>query len=111
MLKRVEGSLPIAQTKLLLRPTIKHFFKRKETYPSSSFGDQAVQSLSVVIFLVQVLLLCSATNPGEFVNKVGSDLIQDLEAAGYFIVLKMVVVSGFPCPCHSKCVWITICLL
>lgn len=39
--------------------------------------------------------------------------MQDLEAEDYFIVLKsvVVVVSGFPCPCHPKHVWITMCSL
>ena len=112
MLKSVGGSLHIAQTKLLLSPTIKQFLKRKETHPVSSLGERAVHDLSGVIFLVQVLLLCFATGPRVFVNEVCSDLMRDLEAADYFIVLKRVVVaSGFPCPCHPKHVWVTICLL
>lgn len=112
MLKRVGGSLHIAQTKLLLSPTIKLSLERKETCSGSSLGEQAVHGLSGVIFLVQVLLLCFATGPREFVNEVSSDLMRNLEAADYFIVLKRVVVgSGLPCPCHPKHVWITICLL
>lgn len=75
MLKRVGGSLHIAQTKLLLSPTMKHFLKRKETRPGSSLRQQAVDALSGVIFLVRVLLLCFATGPRDFVNEVGSDLM------------------------------------
>lgn len=75
MLKRVGGSLHIAQIKLLLSLTIKQFLKRKQTCPGSSLGEQAVHGLSGVIFLVHVLLLCFATGPREFVNEVDSGLM------------------------------------